>query len=652
MARAAAGCTPDRAHSILERAIGLQLLVAQDAALSFRHALTREAIANVLLPSERADLARRCLAALDAQTSQTEESRHLAADLAEVAGESDRAAGLLLEAGRAALRRGALGTAASALDRATRVVRDASLAARILEAQAEARAAAGDLKGTQESVEALLGVLSAAGAAAASRGRAHLLLARGAVTAVRHDIAAAALTEARRLGDSGSGDRDAALAAQVDAVAAQLAVGEGRTDDAEKLAVLAAAAAQATGQPEVVCEALEVAARCARTRSLDEAEQIGLQAYRAADDAGLAYWRMRALYQQGVVELFRSGEVTTLRRARAEAQRLGAVATTTSLDVEISAGLEAQHRVAEAREVLGGCLEMARLLDLRALQGVAHAFVAVVEASAPARGPMEEAIARCLDVVAQDPEVVAASWSDARAVASLAEEDRPRARRELEHAVAQYTSATSVLPRLGTALLPLVTAAEGDEPDFSLAQGVTLLNCQAAGYLDYAHAIHLGRAGRSAEAARAASRGDEHLRCMPWYRNLARRLAAELALADGWGDPAGWLTEAAAYFAECGNDRLASACRGLLRRAGVRVARPTRSLAALPAPLRQSGVTPREAEVLTLVGDGLGNREIAGRLFLSERTVEQHVATLKQKLSLRTRAQLAVYAAAGSRPAS
>ena len=45
------------------------------------------------------------------------------------------------------------------------------------------------------------------------------------------------------------------------------------------------------------------------------------------------------------------------------------------------------------------------------------------------------------------------------------------------------------------------------------------------------------------------------------------------------------------------------------------------------------------------MGDGLANREIANRLFLSERTVEQHVGALKQKLRTRTRAQLAVYAA-------
>ncbi|WP_176728534.1 ATP-binding protein [Planobispora rosea] len=48
--------------------------------------------------------------------------------------------------------------------------------------------------------------------------------------------------------------------------------------------------------------------------------------------------------------------------------------------------------------------------------------------------------------------------------------------------------------------------------------------------------------------------------------------------------------------------------------------------------LRESGVTPREVEVLWLVGDRLQNQEIAARLRLSERTVESHVSSLLRKL--------------------
>ena len=54
-----------------------------------------------------------------------------------------------------------------------------------------------------------------------------------------------------------------------------------------------------------------------------------------------------------------------------------------------------------------------------------------------------------------------------------------------------------------------------------------------------------------------------------------------------------------------------------------------------------AGVTAREAEVLDLLADRLSNREIAGRLFLSPRTVEKHVAALLAKLSCEDRGRLA-----------
>jgi DNA-binding NarL/FixJ family response regulator len=45
-------------------------------------------------------------------------------------------------------------------------------------------------------------------------------------------------------------------------------------------------------------------------------------------------------------------------------------------------------------------------------------------------------------------------------------------------------------------------------------------------------------------------------------------------------------------------------------------------------------LTPREGEVLSLVAEGLSNRAIAGRLFVTERTVEAHVKQVFLKLSL------------------
>jgi DNA-binding NarL/FixJ family response regulator len=47
-------------------------------------------------------------------------------------------------------------------------------------------------------------------------------------------------------------------------------------------------------------------------------------------------------------------------------------------------------------------------------------------------------------------------------------------------------------------------------------------------------------------------------------------------------------------------------------------------------------LTEREREVLALVAEGLSNRAIAARLFVTERTVEAHVKQIFQKLSLST----------------
>jgi len=64
----------------------------------------------------------------------------------------------------------------------------------------------------------------------------------------------------------------------------------------------------------------------------------------------------------------------------------------------------------------------------------------------------------------------------------------------------------------------------------------------------------------------------------------------------------------------------------------------------VPQPRQIDGVTERERQVLTLIGRGLSNGEIAARLFISPATAKAHVARLLAKLGARDRVHLVIAA--------
>ncbi len=89
-------------------------------------------------------------------------------------------------------------------------------------------------------------------------------------------------------------------------------------------------------------------------------------------------------------------------------------------------------------------------------------------------------------------------------------------------------------------------------------------------------------------------------------------------------------------FERLGADADADSAAAFLRSLGVKAAR---------AGSWGSGVlTKRESEVLRLLGEGLSNREMAERMFITRKTVENHVARVLSKLELRGRGEAAAYA--------
>jgi DNA-binding NarL/FixJ family response regulator len=68
------------------------------------------------------------------------------------------------------------------------------------------------------------------------------------------------------------------------------------------------------------------------------------------------------------------------------------------------------------------------------------------------------------------------------------------------------------------------------------------------------------------------------------------------------------------------------------------------SLKNLTPPPELEELTPREREVLQLIASGASNREIAESLFITERTVKNHVTSILTRLNLRDRTQAAIFA--------
>lgn len=632
---AASGQSAETVSVALARGASQLLVTVEAGEFRFRHALTAEAVASALLPPRRAALATAALAAVEADHPELEGPwREAAADLAAQAGDRPRAGTLLAASGDSALDRGALATAAGTLRRAAALLGPGEQRAHAETRLVEALALAGRVDEAMTVGSGLLAELGTGSASDHARARLHLRLAHAAADATRWAATAEHLSAAAGLL---AAYPDAALSAQVRVLEAEVALAAGDRDKARRLArtVLYAGAA-----PEVRCHALEITGRAERSRDLAAARTAFERALAVAGVADLPIWRLRALHELGTIDLFDHAGTSRLTEARQTAAQLGALSTASVLDLQLAAAGHSLFELDAAARHARDSLAISKQLGLPEVRAKALVFLAENAALRGDRDQAEHFIPLALGAAGRDRAIEGYCWGSRGMLAVLAD-DSGAALAAFGRAATIFRGCPSAEPAFFRGLWPVMLAAAGDDRavgeigDLRRA-GITIAFAHR-GLLGYAEAILAGRAGDTQQAAALATAAEAELARYPVWFELARRYAAEAALADGWGEPRRWLRAARDSFARRGMDRLARRCDRLLGR---------------PAPGRWEalGVTAREADVLRLVAGGLPNKEIAAKLFLSPRTVEKHVESLLRKTGARSRAQLVAIAGTPGSP--
>jgi DNA-binding NarL/FixJ family response regulator len=200
----------------------------------------------------------------------------------------------------------------------------------------------------------------------------------------------------------------------------------------------------------------------------------------------------------------------------------------------------------------------------------------------------------------------------------------------------------AVIELLGEAEIALLDSAAAVERGRALVALGTVNDCQliiAHGERLLGHALALTDARAARTHLETALAAFVHAG-IPYRTAQTRLLLAQVLTRTDREVAAAEARAALSVFQDLGADRDADAAAALLRELGVRAART--------GPKNVGRLTRREQEVLTLLGEGLSNPEIAGRLFLSRKTVEHHVARILSKLGLRGRAEAAALAARGT----
>lgn len=659
VAQAVTGMPDRELLSHLHAEPGAQLVQPDDQLpdwYTFQHQLIREALLTLLTPAERARLAEQVADALETvYPGLPGEWCQTAATLRLEAGNTTVAGRLFAEAGRRAITQGAANSAVGLLDRAWDLLAGVEAAERAdtLEHLVYALAEAGLVERALASVGTLDQV---GGLDPRRRARLHTRLAWAAQVAGPGPNSLAQINAARTLLGP---DADEADTAPVDVVEAHLVLdvpGQGQLEKAEQLARRAAEVADRVPLPVVACQAWQLLGALQRSKDPAAATACLERARATAVRHDLPIWEIHALVRLGNDDALRDGYLDRLEQARTQATLVGAVTARYQAEQSIALYTILEGDFAAAEALVDQVFEGSSRLKL--VENVHYVLVvrAILAGHRGHRKEMDEALAtfRRWEGDAQ-PLYVPRVYGLARAFCALLEENRDRAVEEQACALRAEDDTPTVYHlggRYGVNLLLGAVNGTTSREEFDV-----VTSSPAAGFrwdrmfAQFGRAVLAGRAGAVAEAGAAFAGALTAGAPYAMGRHLGLRLVAECALADGWGSPVDWLRTAEDYFHSADIPAVASACRALLRNSGVRVGQRRTGLSEIPSALRSAGLTVREYEVLRLLADRLGNREIANRLHLSPRTVEKHVSSLITKTGLPNRIALSEYAVTTADPA-
>jgi len=655
----AAGIDRNALGSVLVDGIDSQLLVERrDVGVreyTFRHALTREVLSASLIGPERQHAHRLLATALaELRTHDLDEVAGRVADHLVEAGESEQAIPHLLAAARRAAAAGAQGECMSRYQQALDLTpRESSARIDILLEAAECGSrGAGPWPGGH--APRYLGVAARLAAEA-------LELAR-----VRSDVVAQCRAQAVvQVERWCSGDVEGALAVLTDA----LANVEGHSDVLElatlvSLAERHAFSGDSSGAETVLQRALSVATslgdshQLARLRSLEEylrgwtaqSEEAYLEMLRQAELAQNKDEQLFALLQlatallhRGHTERVRSIHTRALEVARAASPQWVQIVMCSTAGVEavvgnfkaaleiveqnppeptdivlrmvvltIRAGIHLwQGETRRARAEADECRELARIAPgLTMFSALAYRARAVLTDGLEAARPLFE---EALRSAAENPQGAAAHWQ------FTPDWGRALLAAGLEQELARWVSTVRSLTR-------------DEDHRLNMAS------------LRFCEGLLLTHRGDHDAARRALEEAVERYRSVPIpYREAHAWLAlAELERRAGDVSASTQAARAAHEIAaRIESPPLVEESVAALRRAGVRVARPV----AVSLLGRVESLSSREMEVARLVAEGHSNAEIGRRLFLSEHTVRNHISNILGKLEVRSRVDVARWAA-------